>query len=144
MIHADVYLQMRGTMQRRGHFAMALLAVTCALGGAACDKVDSVGPITRSSLDAMEEGKTKMAAGDHAAARELFAAAVSAGGLHPDIYCEARMQQATCAAKMGDFDDALAIVNELAQGASDMMKVDSLRASILSQRDKAVAARKGD
>lgn len=144
MMHTRVVCGLRGLLQRQGNAIVTALAIACALCAAACDKVDTVGPITRSSLDAIEDGKAKMAAGDYSAARALFTTAVSAGGIQPDMYCEARIQQATCAAKLGDFDDALAIVNELSQGAPDIARVDALRKKILSLRDKATATKKDD
>jgi tetratricopeptide (TPR) repeat protein len=92
------------------------------------------GAVTRSSLKALEDGRAKMAAGDFAGAREAFAAAAAAGGLQPDFYCEARLQQAACEARMGDHAEALAVLDELAAGAPDLQRIEKMRAFVRQQR----------
>jgi thioredoxin-like negative regulator of GroEL len=90
--------------------------------------------VTRSSLEALEDGHAKFAAGNFSGAREAFAAAAGGGGLQPDFYCEARLQQAACAARLGDHSEALALLDELAAAAPDLDRVEKMRAFVLALR----------
>ena len=88
----------------------------------------------RSSFAQLEEGRARAAAGDFAAAREAFAAAAAGGGLQPDFYCEARLQQAACAARIGQYEEALTVLDELARGAPDVARVEAMRTFVKARQ----------
>ena len=67
-------------------------------------------------------------------ARDAFASATTAGGLQPDVYCAARLEQANCESRLGNHDAALAVLDELAAGAPDLTKIEEMRAQIRSRR----------
>lgn len=110
-----------------------------------CTPAADSGPVTRSSLEALEEGRSKVAAGDFAGARDAFAAAATAGGLQPDFYCEARLRQADCEARLGNFAAALTLLEELSANAPDTAAVNTLRTTIKARqsagRDQAAPER---
>jgi hypothetical protein len=113
-------------------WAIGLIALLLATG---CSSPEpDVGEVTRSSLALVEEGRTKAAAGDFAGARDAFASATTAGGLQPDVYCAARLEQANCESRLGNHDAALAVLDELAAGAPDLTKIEEMRAQIRSRR----------
>ena len=103
---------------------LLLVAVMLATG---CSTPADSGAVTVSSLQSLEAGRTKAAAGDFAGAREAFAAAITGGGLQPDFYCEALLQQADCESRLGNHEAALALLDQLAQGAPDLGKVNAAR-----------------
>lgn len=115
--------------------AVRLLAVAIVVVSTGCgDRPPDPAETTRTSAAALEEGQRRLAAGDFAAARESFAAAADGGGLQPDFYCEARLQQAWCAAQLGDLDAATTLLDALAAGAPDLDRIDKVRAFIRSRR----------
>jgi len=100
-----------------------------------CGENHDSGAVTASSLASLEEGKRRAEAGDFAAARESFRAAAEGGGLQPDQYCEARLQQAFCAARLGEQGEALALLDDLAKGAPDIGRVNAMRAFVKSRKN---------
>jgi hypothetical protein len=122
-----------------GRFRTARRAALLLLLATGCSPAkDDVGAVTRTSLDLLEEGRTKAAAGDFAGARDAFASATAIGGLQPDFFCAARLEQADCESRLGNHDAALALLDELATGAPDLTKIQELRAVI---RDRSRAMR---
>ncbi len=110
---------------------LLLVAVMLATG---CSTPADSGAVTVSSLQSLEAGRTKAAAGDFAGAREAFAAAITGGGLQPDLYCEALLQQADCESRLGHHDAALALLDQLAQGAPDLGKVNAARTAVKNRQ----------
>jgi hypothetical protein len=110
---------------------LLLVAVMLAAG---CSTPADSGAVTVSSLQSLEAGRTKAAAGDFAGAREAFAAAITGGGLQPDFYCEALLQQADCESRLGNHDAALALLDQLAQGAPDLGKVNAARTAVKNRQ----------
>ncbi|NCX97625.1 MAG: hypothetical protein EBX35_03350 [Planctomycetia bacterium] len=110
---------------------LLLVAVMLAAG---CSTPADSGAVTVSSLQSLEAGRTKAAAGDFAGAREAFAAAITGGGLQPDLYCEALLQQADCESRLGNHDAALALLDQLAQGAPDLGKVNAARTAVKARQ----------
>jgi hypothetical protein len=110
-----------------------LLLATVLLAAGCSAAVDS-GAVTVSSLESLEAGRTKAAAGDFAGARDAFAAAVTGGGLQPDFYCEALLQQADCESRLGNRDAALALLDRLAQGSPDLAQVNAARAAVKARQ----------
>lgn len=104
------------------------------MGFAGCERRPDPGEVTASSFARLEEGRARAAAGDFAAAREAFAAAATGGGLQPDFYCEARLQQAACAARIGQYEEALAVLDELARGAPDVAQVEAMRTFVKARQ----------
>ena len=104
---------------------------------AGCSTSGDSGPVTLSSLQSMEAGRTKVAAGDFAGAREAFAAAIASGGLQPDSYCDALLQQAECESRLGNHDAALALLDQLAQGAADLGSVHAARTAVKARQAQA-------
>lgn len=95
---------------------------------------DDTGEVTRTSLSLLEEGRTKAAAGDFAGARDAFAAAATNGGLQPDFYCAARLEQANCESRLGNHDAALALLDEVTAGAADFARIQELRIQFRARR----------
>ena len=101
---------------------------------AGCSATVDSGAVTVSSLESLEVGRSKAAAGDFAGARDAFATAIAGGGLQPDFYCDALLQQAECESQLGNFDASLALLDELAKGAPDLARVDAARAAVKARR----------
>jgi len=113
----------------------AVACVILAVCGSSCRKAgDDPAVVTSTSAAKLDEGRRLLAAGDFAAARDAFAAAAGGGGLQPDFYCEARLQEAHCAARLGDYDAAEALLDDLAAGAPDLDRIEKVRALITSRR----------
>lgn len=106
-----------------------LLLLAPVIIAAGCSTPVDSGAVTVSSLESLEAGRTKAAAGDFAGARDAFAAAITGGGLQPDFYCEALLQQAECESRLGNHDAALDLLDQLAQGAPDLARVNAARAT---------------
>jgi len=109
-----------------------LLAPLILAGG--CSAPADSGVVTVSSLESMGAGRAKAAAGDFGGARDAFAAAITGGGLQPDVYCEALLQQAECESRLGNHDAALALLDDLARGAADLPRVDAVRAAVKARQ----------
>lgn len=118
-----------------------VLAVLVACGASCRKSDDDPEVVTSTSAAALEEGRRLLAAGDFAAARDAFAAAADGGGLQPDFYCEARLQQAHCAARIGDHDAADALLDDLAAGAPDLDRIENMRAFIKARRASATSVK---
>lgn len=109
---------------------------------AGCGGGDVRGTVTEDSLKALETGRQELAAKNLEAARDSFAAAAQAGGLQVDLYCEARLQQAYCAACLGEHEAAHALLDELTSGAPDLGRVHAMRGFVFARQgmaDKAEA-----
>lgn len=118
--------------------------VAIAIAGGCSERTVEPGEVTRTSAAALEEGQRQLAAGNVSAAREAFAAAADGGGLQPDFYCEARLQQAWCAARLGDTAEALTLLDALATGAPDLERIEKVRAYIRSRQPAAGTTPKTD
>lgn len=116
---------------------MPRLLMVGVLLAAGCSTPGDSGAVTLSSLQSMEAGRTKVAAGDFAGAREAFAAAIAGGGLQPDSYCEALLQQAECESRLGNHDAALSLLDQLAQGAADLGSVNAARTAVKARQAQA-------
>ena len=123
----------------RLRLAACIVGVATVVSGVACrERGPTPEEVTRTSTAALDEGRRLLAARDFAAAREAFAAAADGGGLQPDFYCEARLQQAVCTAQLGRHEEAIALLEELATGAPDTDRINSLLATIRAQQAEAV------
>lgn len=113
---------------------LAVVACVALVSPACRDAGRETGEVTRTSIESYEQGVRQLEAGDVAAARASFAAAVEAGGLQPDLYCEARFRQAKCEAELGNHDAAIAMLEELARGAPDVDRINEELESIRARR----------
>jgi len=69
-------------------------------------------------------------------ARAKFSQAIDTGGLNVDIYINATIQRAICAATLGDFEAAYADLDRMEQGAPNLDVVYAARSFVLAKQGK--------
>jgi tetratricopeptide (TPR) repeat protein len=117
----------------------AWLALLLPLG---CDSSGSEhGDARRAAYIAYDEGLTAFAARNFAAAEPKFTAAIDAGLLNPDSYCQAVAKRALCWAVANKFDEALADLDKLGPAAANEVDVLVARSFILKKQGKTAESR---
>jgi len=112
-----------GGAGRRWLLALAsLLAPGCGGDGGAV--------AVEAACRALEEGQARLAEGRAAEARDAFQAAIRAGGLQPDFYCEAVALLGRCEATLGNREAAAEALAILELGDADQRRVSTLRALV--------------
>jgi tetratricopeptide (TPR) repeat protein len=114
-----------------------ICACTCLLLGCGTDE----------SVDQRQQGSQAFVAGNEAFAQRKFTEAVEAltkaiesGALPVDSYCEAMVKRTIAYAQLGQFEQALADLDKLAQGTPDMASVHAARSFIFRKQGKAAEA----
>lgn len=79
-------------------------------------------------------------AGDATKAEQTASQAIEGGGLPVDLFVQALMVRAAARGILGSYDNALADLDQAAQGAGEMDKVHALRSLILTAKGDATAA----
>jgi hypothetical protein len=79
-------------------------------------------------------------AGDATKAEQTASQAIDGGGLPVDLFVQALMVRAAARGVLGSYDNALADLDQAAQGAGEMDKVHALRSLILTAKGDASAA----
>jgi tetratricopeptide (TPR) repeat protein len=105
-----------------------VLAASLAVILAGCQKPE---PPRAEALARYEEAEAKFAAKDLAAAREAFAAAVTLGGLRPDLHAEAELRLAYCEACLGNHEAAINRLDSLEEAAPNPAEVCAMRTLVL-------------
>jgi thioredoxin-like negative regulator of GroEL len=102
---------------------------------AGCEPTGGGDPrVTQAAYESLESGRSSLAAGQVAEARDAFEAATTTGGLQPDFYCEAVYLLGRCEAQLGNFDKARAAADILDQGDPDPERVRLLRELIRAEQ----------
>jgi tetratricopeptide (TPR) repeat protein len=96
----------------------------------------------QSSQAAFDAGVTAFEAGHFSDAEFQFTAAIDAGLLHPDLYCDAIISRAVARAEIGRADEALADLDVIGKDAPDLDRVHAARARVylrMGNREQAVS-----
>jgi len=83
-----------------------------------------------------DQGQEDFDNGDFQSAREHFDQAITGGGLHPDIYTEAHIMRAVCAAHESDFAAAHEDLDKMEQGAPDPDRIFAARSFVFAKEGK--------
>ena len=97
-----------------GHILSALLLVAVGIG---CQK-QAAPDVFANSQNSYAEAQTLIQNKEYEAAVELLTAAITGGGLDPEFFGQARLQRATCLARLGRYQEAYADLEIAAQGAA--------------------------
>ncbi len=93
------------------------------------------------AYSAYSEALTAFDAKDYATAEPKLTAALAAGVLNPDVYCQAIVRQAVCWGAAGKYAEALAELDKLGAQAPNQAEIFAARAFILGKQGKAADAR---
>jgi len=95
----------------------------------------------RSAYANYNEGLAAFASKDYATAEAKLTAAIEARGLNPDVKCDAVVKRAICWVKSGKYNEALADLDSLGAGASNMDQIHAARSYIYKKQGKAAESR---
>ncbi len=96
--------------------------------------------ILSAAINAMEQADIAFAAKDFPKAAELYATAMSAGGLNADAYCDAAVHRAESLVRTGKLPDADQLLKELEQGATNMAQLHNVQAYLSKKQGNAPQA----
>ena len=95
----------------------------------------------RASYASYQEALAAFQAKRYDAAEAIFTAAIDGGGLNFDILCEAHIKRAVCRAAAGQFDEALAELQEVEDHGGDLAAVEAARSFVFRRQRNEAGAR---
>ena len=117
------------------------VAIVCCPALAGCGDAEIVVQ-RQSSQAALDAGVKAFESGHFSDAESQFTAAIDAGQLQPDLYCDAVIHRALARAEIGQSGTALADLEGIAANAPDLDRVHAARARVYlkqGERDRAAA-----
>ena len=121
---------------RYGIFATLLLLVVVGCGSSKQVAIDR-----RSAQQAFDEGVASFAKKDYEPAMMHLDHALETPGLYPDLFTEAHVKRAICAAALGDIPSAIAELDEMARIAPELDLVYAARSYVFAKQGKKKAAK---
>ena len=126
----------------RNSFALLVrtsLVASLSLGcSSPADKLEDVRRSAQAEYDAAE---TDFSGRNYAAAGPKFDAALTLGGLNPDLYCEATVKRAVCWAATGKTAEAISELDRLEPGAPNLDQIYAAKSYALAKQGKAAESR---
>jgi tetratricopeptide (TPR) repeat protein len=116
-------------------FGMAMICAS-GCGGTPTDVVVS----REAASAAVNEGLTAFGNRDYAAAADKLGVAVDSGMLNADVYSDAAVKLAVSYGATGKYDEALALLTTMEQGAPNLDQVFAARAFVLKKQGKVAEA----
>jgi hypothetical protein len=127
----SIDLNLERIMSRELH---CLLAVVVCFLTAGCQPSQIAESKIASSEKNVAASLTAFMSGDVTTAEQTATQAIEGGGLPADLFVQALMIRAAARGILGSYDNALADLDQAAQGAGDMDKVHALRSLILTAK----------
>ena len=119
---------------------MTLLVVIATVFTMGCGSSQVAESKVATSEQNVTDSVTAFSAGDFAKAEQAASNAIDGGGLPVDLFVKALMVRAASRGIAGQFDTALADLDQAAQGAGEMDQVHGLKSLILSAKGDAKPA----
>jgi tetratricopeptide (TPR) repeat protein len=117
--------------------ALALALPIAGCGGAPGAQLEAT---RRAANDALREAIVDFASKNYAAAEPKLTAALTEGGLNPDLWCEAMAKRAVCWGAAGRYDEALAELNRIGSAAPNQAEIFAARSFIFKKQGKLAEA----
>jgi tetratricopeptide (TPR) repeat protein len=119
---------------------LTMFFATATLFATGCGSSQVAESKVATSEQSVTDSITAFSAGDFAKAEQAASQAIDGGGLPVDLFVKALMVRAASRGIAGQFDTALADLDQAAQGAGEMDQVHGLRSLILSAKGEAKTA----
>ena len=116
-----------------------LCALLFAFGGAGCSNAVSEKQV-RAVEDLYQDGDAAFEQGSWAEAEENYTAALSARGLHPDLYVDVLIKRAVSRAHLSDFARAHEDLALASEGAVSVERIHAARAFVYESEGKIAEA----
>ncbi|WP_152097212.1 hypothetical protein [Lacipirellula parvula] len=119
-----------------------MLFAGMAIGVNGCSSpADKLEDVRRSAQEQYDSAATDFAARNYSAAGQKFNAALTIGGLNPDLYCDATVKRAVCWVATGKTTEAIGELDRLEPGAPNLDQIYAARSYALAKQGKAAESR---